>query len=151
FAGQLTETVVSAGPDGPVRPLVLLGSDLGAAALAALVSGSVIPVPTDAAWWPAALVLAALPGSGARPAGGWDEELDARTSCPAHRGVLSEDPAVRRGSLADAVPAALLDAAYGSTAAVPHLLLVGESDPLSDLGALDRAAKALPAARLAVV
>jgi alpha-beta hydrolase superfamily lysophospholipase len=111
----------------------------------------VIPAVRDAVWWPDALVLAALPGGASREVGGWDEELDMRTHCPTHRGVLSEDPAVQRGALSAAIPATLLDAAYGSTVDVPHLLLVGESDPLADHDALDRAAKALPTARLAVV
>jgi alpha-beta hydrolase superfamily lysophospholipase len=102
-------------------------------------------------WWPDAVVLAGLPGYDGRQGGGWDEELDARTHCPVHRGVLTDDPAVVPGSLAEAVPAALLDAAYGSTAGVPHLLLSGDADPLADRAELNRLAKSLPQARLAVV
>src|SRR5580692_6060474 len=151
FAAQLAGAVAGTGADGPdgaVRPLVLAGSDTGAAALAALVARSVTP---DAPWWPQALVLAALPGYAAHQPGSWDEELDVRTQCSVHRAVLSDDESVPRGALSAAVPGALLDVAYGSTADVPQLLLVGDADPLADRDALTQAAKALPAARLVVV
>jgi hypothetical protein len=148
-------------PDGLVRPLVLAGSDLAAAGIAALVTsanssadGSTDPRPI---WWPQGLVLAGLPGYGLRSqaapgqVGAWDEELDVRTHCPVHRGVLGGDAGVRRGALAAAVPDELLGAAYGSSADVPQLLLAGDADPLADLSALAGLAKCLPAARLAVV
>ncbi|MEU6721140.1 alpha/beta hydrolase [Nonomuraea sp. NPDC046802] len=133
--------------DGLPRPLVLVGSDLGAAGLAALLAGA---SPT-AAWWPQAAVLAGLPGNGSRAGGRWEDELDIRTHCPTHRGVLTGDATVERGALADAVPQDLLDAAYASAAGIPHLLLVGDADPLADHDALARAAKTLPKARLTVV
>jgi alpha-beta hydrolase superfamily lysophospholipase len=148
-AGQLAEAV-----DGtdPVRPLVLLGADTGAAAVTALIASRAgEPSAQQASWWPAAVIAAGLPGYQDQPSGGWDDELDVRTQCPAHRGVLTGDPSVRRGALSDAIPRALLDEAYGSTADLPHLLLVGDDDPLADRDALDRTAKALPAARLTVV
>jgi alpha-beta hydrolase superfamily lysophospholipase len=134
-------------PGGLVRPLVLVGADLGAAGVAALLARS----DPGASWWPQALVLAGLPGYSAATAGDWADELDIRTHCPVHRDVLTGDISVARGSLAEAVPGELLDAAYDSTADVPQLLLVGEADPLADRGALARALKALPTARLAVV
>lgn len=152
LAAQLAGAVAGISADGPVRPLVLVGSDTGAAALAALVAQSVTQSGgPDTPWWPQALVLAALPGYAARQPGSWDEELDVRTHCSVHRGVLSDDESVQRGTLSAAVPRALLDAAYGSTADVPQLLLVGDADPLADRDALTQAAKALPAARLVVV
>jgi alpha-beta hydrolase superfamily lysophospholipase len=152
LAAQLAGAVAGISADGPVRPLVLVGSDTGAAALAALVARSATPPGGPATpWWPQALVLAALPGYAAQQPGSWDEELDVRTHCTVHRGVLSDDASVQRGALSAAVPRALLDAAYGSTADVPQLLLVGDADPLADRDALTRAAKALPAARLVVV
>ncbi|MEV0388174.1 alpha/beta hydrolase [Nonomuraea sp. NPDC050643] len=134
-------------PDGPPRPLVLVGSDLGAAGIAALLAGA----HSGATWWPQAAVLAGLPGNGSRAGGGWEDELDVRTHCPTHRGVLTGDASVERGALAGAVPQDLLDAAYESAAAIPHLLLVGDADPLADRDALARAAKTLPKARLTVV
>jgi alpha-beta hydrolase superfamily lysophospholipase len=152
LAAQLAGAVAGTGTDGPVRPLVLVGSDAGAAALAALVARPVAQSGGPGApWWPQALVLAALPGFSAHQPASWDEELDVRTHCPVHRGVLSDDESVQRGALSAAVPRALLDAAYGSTADVPQLLLVGDADPLADREALARAAKALPAARLVMV
>lgn len=146
FAGALADAV--AGIPDPVRPLVLVGADTGAAALGALVAR---PDPA-AGWWPDAVVLAAPPGHDTRQeAGRWDDELDARTHCPVHRGVLTDDPAVQPGALAATVPAALLDAAYGSTAELPHLLLVGDADPLADRAELTRLAKSLPSVRLSIV
>jgi alpha-beta hydrolase superfamily lysophospholipase len=146
LAQQLAREVEDIG-DELVRPLVLLGSDLGAAGIAALLA-DVVP---DAVWWPQAAVLAALPGYRARHDGSWEDELNIRTHCPTHRGVLADTAAVQHGRLAAVVPDELLDAAYQSTADVPQLLLAGEADPLADRDAIARAAKALPAARLAVV
>jgi alpha-beta hydrolase superfamily lysophospholipase len=134
-------------PGGLVRPLVLVGSDLGAAGIAALLADG----DQDAAWWPQAVVLAGLPGYRARGDGGWEEELDLRTHCPVHRGVLASDAAVRRGTLAGFAPDALLDAVYRGTADVPQLLLIGDADPLADRSGIARAAKSQSAARLAVV
>jgi alpha-beta hydrolase superfamily lysophospholipase len=148
LAVRLAAAVSSIGPDGPPGPLVLVGSDTGAAAIAALLARFGAP---DAAWWPAGAVLAGLPGYGAHRVGGWEDELAARTHCTVHRGVLSGDPTVTRGSLSDPVPGDLLDAAYGSTVDLPQLVLAGDADPLADRDALTRGAKALPRIRLAVV
>jgi alpha-beta hydrolase superfamily lysophospholipase len=141
------EGVAGDGPDGLARPLVLVGSDLGAAGIAALLAR---PDP-DAAWAPAAAVLAGLPGRGARADGDWDAELDVRSHCPVHRGVLSADVSLRRGALTEAVWDDLLDAAYAEAADLPQLLLVGDADPLADRPELERTAKALPKGRLTVV
>ena len=148
LAARLTDAAEdTAAEDGAVRPLVLVGADSGAAAIAALLDRA----PGTQA---DAVVLAGLPGrtpgTGAT-AGTWDEELDVRTSCPAHRGTLTQDPEVRRGSLGDAIPDTVLAAAYDSEAAVPALFLVGDADPLADHEALARTAKSLPSARLSVV
>ncbi len=133
--------------DGLPRPLVLIGSDLGAAGIAALLAR----LGPDAAWSPQGAVLAGLPGRGARAGGDWDAELDVRSHCPVHRGVLNADAALRRGALTEAVWDDLLDAAYAEVADLPQLLLVGDADPLADRPALERAAKALSRGRLAVV
>ncbi|MFJ6835634.1 alpha/beta hydrolase [Streptomyces sp. NPDC091209] len=150
LAARLTDAVEdAASEDGVVRPVVLVGTDSGAAALAALLGRP----QARAGWQPDALVLAGLPGpsAGTGAADTWDQELDVRTSCPTHRGNLTQDPQVRRGSLNDAVPDALLGSAYDSEAPLPTLLLVGDSDPLADHEALARLAKSLPLARLSVV
>jgi alpha-beta hydrolase superfamily lysophospholipase len=154
LSGLLTEAIAGVSEElgGLVRPLVLVGADVSAAGIAALTARA----DPSAPWWPQGAVLAGLPGYGLRldaepdAGGGWEEELDIRTHCPVHRRVLGDDAGVQRGSLARAVPDELLDAAYHSTAAVPHLLLAGTEDPLADHDVLARAAKALPAARLAV-
>jgi alpha-beta hydrolase superfamily lysophospholipase len=135
------------------KPLVLVGTDTGATTLAALVARGAVSGSTDLpAWWPDALVLASLPGYGSHEVGSdWDAELDVRSYCPVHRGVLSDDATFNRGALSAAVDDELLDLAYGSTADIPQLLLVGDSDPLADRQAITRAAKVLPSARLSVV
>ncbi|MFD7862071.1 hypothetical protein, partial [Streptomyces sp. NPDC059783] len=95
----------TAGDDGVAHPVVVVGADSGAAAAAALLGRAGTRRPEG-------VVLAGLPGRGSASTGTWDEELDVRTVCPAHRRVLTEDATVRRGSLAEPVPAALLDATY---------------------------------------
>ncbi|MFD6532063.1 alpha/beta hydrolase [Streptomyces sp. NPDC060184] len=135
------------GEDGVVRPLVLLGADSGAVAVAALVGGDGAP----SAVRPDAVVLAGIPARTATAVGGWEDELDVRTACPAHRGTLTEDAGTRRGALDEAIPASLLTAAYDGEPGVPALLLVGDHDPLADREALARTAKTLGRARLSVV
>ncbi|TXL89983.1 alpha/beta hydrolase [Streptomyces sp. IB2014 016-6] len=148
FGDRLAEAVADTADDGAVvRPVVLVGADTGAVAVAALLGGDRPP----AVFRPDAVVLAGLPGGAAATAATWDEELDVRTSCPAHRGTLTDDSQVRRGSLGDAVPAALLSAALDSESDVPALLLVGDTDPLADRDALVRTTKSLARARLSVV
>ncbi|MFF9045861.1 serine aminopeptidase domain-containing protein [Streptomyces parvulus] len=149
FGARLTESVEGAVTDGDVaKPLVFLGADAGAALLAAHLGRSALSGGDRAA---DAVVLAGLPGRGAAAVGTWEEELDVRTSCPTHRGTLSADPRVRRGSLSDELPEALLDSAYEAAFTVPALFLVGDADPLADRDALGRGAASLPRARLSTV
>ncbi|MFE0360835.1 alpha/beta hydrolase [Streptomyces griseoaurantiacus] len=128
-------------------PLVVLGADSGAAAVAALLGGT----ETASAVRADALVLAGLPGRGTGAAGSWGDELDVRTACPTHRGTLTEDPRVRRGSLGLSLPDAVLAAAQEVRTALPVLFLVGDADPLADQEGLRRTVKAAPQARLSVV
>lgn len=137
--------------DGTARPVVVVGSDTGAALAAALygragTAGAAAP-RIDA------LVLAGLPGRAQAPAdpGDWEAELDVRTSCPAHRRALTDDTGVVRGALGDALPEALLAAAHDAPLDLPALFLAGDADPLADRDELHRTAKALGRARLAVV
>ena len=76
FGGRLADAAEDsgAGQDGPVRPLVLVGADKGAVALAALLGRGGAP----SAVRPDGVVLAGIPGGGAAVVGGWEEELDAR-------------------------------------------------------------------------
>jgi alpha-beta hydrolase superfamily lysophospholipase len=148
LAGAVEDT---AGEDRVARPVVLVGADSGAAAVAALLGGSTgsTGAPGDFPR-PDAVILAGLPGHSAA-VGTWDEELDVRTSCPTHRGTLTEDSGVRRGALGAPLPRALLTAAQDSDLGVPALFLVGDADPLADRAALTRTAKSQERARLAVV
>jgi hypothetical protein len=86
-----------------VHPLVLLGSNLGAAGISALLAG----VEPDAVWWPQAAVPAVLPGHRARYDGGWEDELNIRTHCPTHRGVLADHGAT--ALRADLTPAITIE------------------------------------------
>ncbi|MER5280592.1 alpha/beta hydrolase [Streptomyces sp. NPDC002809] len=167
FGTQLVEALEgTATGDEVVRPVVVVGADSGAAAVAALLGQDTAP----GSWRPEAVVLAGLPGHAAAASGTWDQELDVRTFCPAHRTTLTQDSEVRRGSLREAVPEALLAAAFGNKgngnsdhpgadtdtdtgagADVPTLILVGDEDPLADRAALARTAKSLPRARFSVV
>ncbi|MFZ4267827.1 alpha/beta hydrolase [Streptomyces arboris] len=144
FGAQVAEAVAgTAGPDGVARPVVLVGADTGAVAVAALL-GSGESAAADA------VVLAGLPARTAASAD-WDDELNVRTFCPAHRSTLTGDSGFRRGALDEAVPEPVLTAAYESEAEVPALILTGDADPLADRDALTRTAKSLPRARLSVV
>ncbi len=146
FGVRLAQAVEgTAAGDVVARPLILVGADAGAAAVAALLARE------GQALEPDGVVLAGLPGRATSSAGTWDAELDVRTACPTHRGVLSDDAEVRRGSLAEPVPDSMLDAAYEGAVAAPTLLLVGDADPLADHEGLARVAKSLPRARLSRV
>ncbi|MFI1439733.1 alpha/beta hydrolase [Streptomyces fructofermentans] len=148
LGARLLEAAEDTAPaDGLVRPLVLVAADLGAAAVAALLGSGERPATVR----PDAVVLAGLPGHRAAAAGTWDDELDIRTSCPAHRGALTDDPRVRRGALDAAVPDSVLTAAHDGGITVPALFLVGDADPLADRDTLARTVKSLPRARLSVV
>lgn len=141
----------TADPDGAVaHPVILVGADTGAVAVAALLGRE--DGAGTARLRPDAVVLAGLPArTAASSSGGWDDELDVRTFCPAHRATLTDDAAFGRGALHEAVPERLLAAARASEADVPALILSGDADPLADRDALTRTAKSLPRARLSVV
>ncbi|MGW0584615.1 alpha/beta hydrolase [Streptomyces sp. NPDC002920] len=124
-------------------PKVLVGSDTGASY--AVRTAAEQPPGLDA------LILAGLP-TGAWSAGSWEEEAEARTACPTHRGRLTNDPDFRRGALGEApvthsldlvrVPVLALhgsddrvspvDAAYTGSAVRPVILHGGRHDVLND-------------------
>ncbi|GAA2673894.1 MULTISPECIES: alpha/beta hydrolase [Actinosynnema] len=109
--------------DAP-RPHVLLGSDTGALFAAVLLAEGA--VAADGA------VLAGLPTgrAGAAPAD-WEAELDARTTCPAHRARISDESAVRRGLLGAEPPADWVERAAPEDVVAPVLGLRGADDPLT--------------------
>ncbi|WP_328952655.1 alpha/beta hydrolase [Kitasatospora purpeofusca] len=138
LAGPVAEARAIAPPGAPV---VLAGSDTGALlALAAARQAA-----------PDGLLLVGLPTAVATPealetADGWTDELGARTSCPAHRGLLAADPDFRPGALAEDVPADLARAAEDAASEVPAdgvpdlkapvldvpvLVVHGSADPVS--------------------
>jgi pimeloyl-ACP methyl ester carboxylesterase len=118
-SGQLT------GPGTP-GPRVLAGSDTGALFAAGLAATDQVP-GLDA------LVLAGLPTDEAGPdPGSWDQELDVRTACPAHRARLSA-PGLRRGALYEPVPDGWAEWADLGAVTQPILGLHGADDPVSPL------------------
>ncbi|WP_428933838.1 alpha/beta hydrolase [Streptomyces sp. ACT015] len=138
----------TAGDEGVTDPVVLVGADTGALAVAALLGRADLPPGLR----PAAAVLAGPPGDRAATPGTWDDELAVRTACPAHRGALTDDAGVRRGALGTPVPPGLtVRARRDGTGGLPVLLLVGDADPLADRAALARTAADRPRTRLSVV
>jgi alpha-beta hydrolase superfamily lysophospholipase len=134
-AGQLRD------PDSAL-PQVLLGSDTGALYAAALAASG----QADQA---DGLILAGLPTSdrAAPSPRSWDDELDSRTSCPTHRGVLTRS-AVWPGALFDAVPAAWFEQADLSRVKQPVLGIHGAADPISPLADARERYQRAPAAQL---
>jgi pimeloyl-ACP methyl ester carboxylesterase len=106
------------------RAVVIVGSDVGALfAIGLVTAGRVGEVD--------GLILAGLPQS-ADPiaAGSWDDELEARTTCPTHRGRISGE-ILTRGELYDPIDADLFESADLSALTVPVLALHGAEDPIS--------------------
>jgi pimeloyl-ACP methyl ester carboxylesterase len=120
-------------------PRVLAGSDTGAL-FAIMLARSGLGAAVDA------LLLAGLPATPqAGSAVSWEEELDARTFCPTHRGRLTAS-AVRRGALYEPIPADWLERADLDGLGIPILGIHGSDDPISTLGQVrDRYAAAAPA------
>ena len=99
-------------------PKVLAGSDTGAT-FAARLAGELAAVD--------GVVLAGLALPGSATVDGWDDELEARTACPTHRRVISEDDGFVRGALARPVPSGW----EVSDPAKPALVLHGSADPVT--------------------
>jgi pimeloyl-ACP methyl ester carboxylesterase len=113
---------------GRPEPAVLVGSDTGALFAAGLVaSGEVTGV--------GALVLAGLPVPEAPVSVGddWEGELNARSTCPTHRGRISDGELVRAGAIYQPVPDGWFERAALDRVGVPVLGLHGQEDPISPL------------------
>jgi len=142
-----------------IGPRVLVGSDTGALYAVALTAAG-------EAGHADALILAGLPTlsqdtlpqtapapADESPAGAaasartWDEELEIRTSCPTHRGVLGRS-AVRRGALVGPVPDGWFEQADLSQVKVPVLGIHGAADPVSPLASAAEQYRQAPAAQL---
>jgi pimeloyl-ACP methyl ester carboxylesterase len=138
-----------------VAPVVLAGSDTGALHALALVVEGKVDVE--------GLLLAATPGASAASsafdelAGSpeWEQELALRSSCPTHRGRLTEDASFRRGSLFNPVPDRLRafleldDAEYEAVG--PTLILHGAADLLAPPALARTLGTRLPQAELVLV
>ncbi|HEX4790612.1 MAG TPA: alpha/beta hydrolase [Actinospica sp.] len=140
---------VAALVEDAVAPVVLAGSDTGALhVLAQVTEGKVdvdgillVGTPGDSA---AASAWDALVGTPE-----WEQELALRTTCPAHRGKLTEDTEFRRGDLFEAVPDRLsaflrLDASAYAAIAGHALVLHGRSDLLAPPALAASLAERLP-------
>jgi alpha-beta hydrolase superfamily lysophospholipase len=103
-------------------PKVLVGSDSGAT-LAALLAPE---LPVDA------VVLAglALPSSG--EVGSWEDEVAARTACPVHTRVISNDEQFQRGALNRPLPWSSVELRAPDK---PVLVLHGTADPVTPVDA----------------
>jgi pimeloyl-ACP methyl ester carboxylesterase len=112
---------------GRPEPAVLVGSDTGALFAAGLIaSGEATNV--------GALVLAGLPVPDASAsAGDWEGELDARSTCPTHRGRISDPELVRPGALYEPIANEWFDRAQLDRVSLPVLGLHGQEDPISPL------------------
>jgi alpha-beta hydrolase superfamily lysophospholipase len=123
------------------RPIVLAGSDTGALFAAALVATGELE--------PDGLILAGLPlaqDPDLVPAS-WDDELDARTTCPTHRGRLSNS-LVEPGALYEPAPEAWITQAALSLIDLPILGLHGRDDPITPFDAVRDGFASAPDAEL---
>ncbi|MEV8511911.1 alpha/beta hydrolase [Dactylosporangium sp. NPDC051484] len=172
------ETVTAVAADA-VAPLVLAGSDTGALyalALAATVPAAGViaagvpwaqPAQDPAAQDPAAQDPAAqdpavldqgVPDRGVlerevldRGFLDWGDELEARSACPTHRARLEADGGFQRGTLAEPVPQALVEAVDPAAIALPVLLVHGGADLVAPLSGARELAARLARAELATV
>jgi len=126
------------------RPHVLVGSDTGA--LAALRAAASSSLPVDA------LILAGLPDLDHVPdvdLGTWESEVEARASCPTHRGLIADEELLDRGALtSDRVPQELHESIDLEAVDLPVLGLHGVDDQISPLVNVAPQYARLPNARL---
>ncbi|MFC4945188.1 alpha/beta hydrolase [Pseudonocardia sp. GCM10023141] len=116
YATHLVEVLA----DAPATPVVVVGSDTGALVASALAGRGALDADV--------LVLAGVPRAAGEHVVTWDDELELRSACPAHRQVLSADPDVDRGALGESVP---VDLVLAAGSAVPHLIVSGTDDALA--------------------
>ncbi|MGV9870029.1 alpha/beta hydrolase [Rhodococcus koreensis] len=122
-------------------PLTVVGSDSGA--LTALDLAATHPAVSG-------VVAAGLLVAGTDAVtGGWDGELEIRSACPVHRGVLAADDALDRGTLGEEAPVATADSL--THVQVPVLVVHGGADVLSPAADVLAVTSALPGARVVVV
>ena len=142
--------VVDAGHDATLHaiaeadaslPVVVVGSDSGATdALAAIAS---TPAVTGV------VVAGLLVEAAAATSVDWDEELEIRSACPVHRGVLGAGDNLDRGAFG--APAAPVTAEVLTATAIPVLVVHGSADAISPADEVQRLAHSLPGARVVIV
>jgi pimeloyl-ACP methyl ester carboxylesterase len=142
---ELTRAQIAAVLSAPGRPepAVLVGSDTGALFAAGLTaSGEATHI--------GGLVLAGLPVPDAsmEAASDWEGELNARSTCPTHRGRISDGELVRPGALFEPVPDGWFERAALDRVGVPILGLHGQEDPISPLEEVRDAYASAPEAEL---
>ncbi|WP_433833142.1 alpha/beta hydrolase [Actinoplanes sp. CA-015351] len=126
-AASLAEAEKLLVDDGLPGPKVVVGSDTGALFALSLARRS---APGLDAVVLAGIPVAASPGVNLI---GWDDELEARTGCPAHRGVLSAGAAAQGALFSAQIPTELIGDAGDVT--IPTLGLHGDADTVSPLDA----------------
>ena len=107
-----------------VEPSVLVGSDVGARAALELAASRTLNID--------AVITAGLAIAGAAPIGDRDAEIEARTACPVHRGVLGR---ATHGTLSTAVGSIALGRPAPTGLDVSVLAIHGAADAISPLGA----------------
>lgn len=122
-------------------PVVVVGSDTGA--LTALTVAATNEAVSGA------VAAGLLVDTGELASTTWVDELDVRSACPVHRGVLDDEGSLDRGALSIDAPTATADAL--ATVRIPTLVLHGTSDVLSPVDAVTRLAETLPDARVVIV
>jgi pimeloyl-ACP methyl ester carboxylesterase len=127
--------------DSLPSPKVLVGSDSGAALALELATEGVAAQ---------AVIVAGLPTRQPDEGRGheWADELEARTACPNHQGVLGRT--ARAGELWQPLPAGLL-AVVASGVTVPVLAIHGGADTISPLSEARQLYQAIPRHEIAVV
>lgn len=103
-------------------PKVLVGTDSGATLVALLAP----ELPVDA------VVIAGLALPESAGVETWEDEVLARTACPVHRGVISQDQGFGRGGLNEPLPWSSVSLAPPDK---PTLLLHGSADPITPTAA----------------
>lgn len=122
-------------------PIVVVGSDSGATA--ALTVAAAAPAVTGV------VVAGLLADSALTPSVDWAAELEIRSACPVHRGVLSSAERLDRGAFQDAATAVTPESLSATT--VPVLIVHGSADAISSAEQVQQLARSLPGARLVIV
>jgi pimeloyl-ACP methyl ester carboxylesterase len=120
-------------------PRILVGSDSGAA-LALELGAEGIAVD--------ALIVAGLPTGQSDLSGSWDDELEARTACPNHQGVLTRT--ARKGAIWQSLPSDLLGI-VATAIPLPVLAIHGKADVLSAVSRAVKVYEAIPRHEIAIV